>query len=262
MNLFSKDQDPQKTNKQLSLFEPNDIVYVTTDYSMFKTIKGNRELDPLNLKRITRSMKQEHLFTVVTINEFNEVIDGQHRIAASKELGLPVWFTIKPGYGLPQVKGLNINSKSWDGNDYLGCEVALGNENYIRLQELHEKYPEFPQISLRYIAAEGSTYITKNNVKVNSFASGDMIIKDIEKVIETIEKISQFKPYFKGYTRRVFVATMLSLFKQPNYIHDEMIAKLKLQPGALYVCNTIGDYKILIETIYNYKRRDKVNLRY
>lgn len=84
----------------------------------------------------------------------------------------------------------------------------------------------------------------------------------MEKVIETIEKISQFKPYFKGYTRRVFVSTMLGLFKHPNYNHDEMIAKLKLQPGALYVCNTNGDYKILLETIYNYRRRDKVNLRY
>lgn len=76
MNLFSKEDGSQKPNKQLSLFEPNDIIYLTKNYSMFKKIKGNRELDPLNLKRIIRSMKQEHLFTVVTINEFNEVIDG------------------------------------------------------------------------------------------------------------------------------------------------------------------------------------------
>lgn len=262
MNLFSKEDGSQKPNKQLSLFDVKDVIYETTDYSIFKTITGNRELDQLNLKRIINSMKQEYLFTVVTINEFNEVIDGQHRIEACKQLRLPVRFIVKPGYGLPQVKGLNINSKIWNGEDYLGCEVALGNPNYIRLKELREKYPDFPQISLRYIAADGCTYVTKNNVKVNSFSSGDMVINDMEKSIEIIEKISQFKPFFKGYTRRVFVSTMLGLFKHPNYNHDEMIAKLKLQPGAMYVCNTNGDYRILLETIYNYRRRDKVNLRY
>ena len=40
------------------------------------------------------------------------------------------------------------------------------------------------------------------------------------------------------------------------------INKLKLQPGKLYDLPTVSQYKILIEEIYNYRNRNKVNLRF
>jgi len=41
-----------------------------------------------------------------------------------------------------------------------------------------------------------------------------------------------------------------------------MLGKLKLQPTALEVCRHQEQYLLLLEDIYNFKRRDKVSLRY
>ena len=42
----------------------------------------------------------------------------------------------------------------------------------------------------------------------------------------------------------------------------EFLAKLKQQPTTLQDCTNTSQYKVLIEEIYNYRRREKVNLRY
>ena len=47
-----------------------------------------------------------------------------------------------------------------------------------------------------------------------------------------------------------------------NFEFTEFLQKIKIQPTALQDCNTVDQYKLLIEEIYNYKRRDKVNLRF
>ena len=54
----------------------------------------------------------------------------------------------------------------------------------------------------------------------------------------------------------------LSLSKNKNFEFTEFIIKLNAQPTSLVDCTTTGHYITLIEEIYNYRRRDKVNLRF
>jgi hypothetical protein len=58
------------------------------------------------------------------------------------------------------------------------------------------------------------------------------------------------------------VATMLGLFKNKNFDYSEFIHKIRLQPKALIDCANAEQQKLLIEEIYNYRSRNKVNLRY
>ena len=55
---------------------------------------------------------------------------------------------------------------------------------------------------------------------------------------------------------------MIALFNNPNFIFSDFLQKLKIQPTALQDCNNQTSYLSLIEEIYNYKSRNKVNLRY
>jgi hypothetical protein len=55
---------------------------------------------------------------------------------------------------------------------------------------------------------------------------------------------------------------MYGLMKNQNFEFTEFIQKLKIQPTALQHCTDVEQYTALIEEIYNYKRRDKVNLRF
>jgi hypothetical protein len=77
-----------------------------------------------------------------------------------------------------------------------------------------------------------------------------------------IEKILLIEPYYIGAKRRSFIYAMLQLFKNPNFEFTEFLQKLKCQPTALVDCANTTQYVSLIEEIYNYRRREKVNLRY
>jgi hypothetical protein len=55
---------------------------------------------------------------------------------------------------------------------------------------------------------------------------------------------------------------MLALFDNKNFEFDQFVSKLKLQRTMLTDCVDTKQYLALIEEIYNYKRKEKVNLRY
>jgi len=60
----------------------------------------------------------------------------------------------------------------------------------------------------------------------------------------------------------IFVSTMLSLFNNENFDFFEFANKLTYQTQKLEDCASVAQYKVLIEKIYNHRRRNKVNLRF
>jgi len=70
---------------------------ITHDYSIFMYMKGNIDID--NLKRIEGFMKDNFLPTSIKVKPKNdlgkhEIIDGQYRFEASRNLGLPIYYDI------------------------------------------------------------------------------------------------------------------------------------------------------------------------
>jgi len=101
---------------------------------------------------------------------------------------------------------------------------------------------------------------TKSQVDI--FYNGTFKIKNYNSACNTIEKILLIEPYYTGTKRRSFIYAMLQLFKNTNFEFTEFLQKLKCQPTALVDCATTTQYISLIEEIYNYRRREKVSLRY
>jgi hypothetical protein len=97
---------------------------------------------------------------------------------------------------------------------------------------------------------------------VKTFNSGQFKIKNLKEAETTMDKLHLCGAYFPQYKMRWFVFAMVRLFKKPQFEFTEFLQKLKIQPTALQVCNDVNQYVSLIEEIYNYRRRDKINLRY
>ena len=61
-------------------------VYRTEDLSIFKTLKGNREVKENRKQTLIESIdKHGYITNPIIVNERFEVIDGQGRLAACKE---------------------------------------------------------------------------------------------------------------------------------------------------------------------------------
>ena len=93
------------------------------------------------------------------------------------------------------------------------------------------------------------------------FQNGELKINNYEDACENADKILRVAPMFPKYNSNVFVTTMIGLFKKPAYDHDEFLMKLSMNSTVLQPCINVSQYMILIEEIYNFKRRNKINLR-
>ena len=70
------------------------------------------------------------------------------------------------------------------------------------------------------------------------------------------------EPHFKDFKNTVFVRGLIDLLNKSNFDFQEFFHKVKLRPTMLVPCGKKQQYITLMEEIYNYKRADKVNLRF
>lgn len=231
-------------------------VHTTTDYFLFKPLDGNRTKNLMHINRLKKSMSQEYLFTVLVVNENYEIIDGQHRFDVINELKLPLNYVVCPGYGLKEVHLLNALSKTWNADDYLDGYCKLGYKDYLLYRDFKNKYKIGHNECMSLLSSMHRPTIS------TIFCQGLFKVKSITDAEKFMQKLLLIQPYYDGYKRRSFIYAMLGLLKNPNFEFTEFLQKLKLQPSALQHCTDVAQYTSLIEEIYNYKRRDKVNLRF
>ena len=241
-----KGQKGQEVNK----------VYITYDLSIFKTLDGNRDVIQSHLKRLSKSMKENRLFSPIIVNENMEVIDGQHRLMASKINNTPIEYIVVVGYGLKEVQVLNANSKNWNSDDYMNGYCDLGNNEYIKYREFKEKY------GFGHSECQALLSNQANSNLQPIFNTGEFKIKNYKIAVDMAERITMVSEFYSGYKRRNFVFSLMNLFNNENFEFTQFIQKLKIQPTALVDCTTTSSYLLLIEDIYNYKSRNKISLRY
>ena len=243
--------------------------YVTTDYSLFRQLKGNRQLNMVHVIRLDESILKYGMLEVdVIVNEDFQVIDGQNRLQAAKNAKSPVFYKIVNGYGLREARILNENMSKWNKREHLESYCELGNPVYIQFRDFLKEYKDhfgFAACEALLTLKSGGQRdkVGKKYVSSKYFEQGYLEIPDIEKSKVYADRIIEIKPFYKNYGRSTFVKTMISLFKNENFDHDEFIRKLAaIGAPRLEDCGRSDQYKFMIEDIYNFRRSQKVGLRY
>jgi len=234
-------------------------VQTTYDYEKFKSLDGNRNINPLHLRRLIESMKQHYLFSPIIVNEKFQIIDGQHRHAACAQLKEPVYYIVKHGYGLHETHILNMNSKVWNADDFMNGYADLGYKEYVNYKAFKDKYG-FGHHECMALLANVNT--GANSDRTKRFYSGAFKVTSLERAERIAKRVLQLEPLYSGYKRRSFIYAIAALDKNKSFSFKEFKNKVELQPGKLVDCPTTASYLQLIEEIYNYRRREKVNLRY
>lgn len=264
-----------QTNTAL-LVNSSNHVQTTLDYSIFKPLQGNRNVNAIHVKRLKESFQQAYLLSPIIVNQDFQIIDGQHRFEAAKQMKLPINFIVCNNYSLREVQLLNTNMKNWQREDYLNAYCDLEYPEYLKFKDFMIKFPELGIKSCETILTNtlSGGHMTKSskNLKgianesgayaVRYFQEGNLVIPNYEKSIENAKKIMMIKPYYDGFHRNTFVRAMIGIFRIEHYSHSRLIQKLALNPTALKHCANVIQYKLLLEDIYNYKSREKVSLRF
>lgn len=150
-------------------------VYSTSDYSKFKTIVGNREVDDGHVSRIVREFEEVGQLNPIIVNSDFEVVDGQHRLEACKKSKRNVEYIIVDNDSLKAVLSINNVNKKWNVMDYISNHATLGNEDYSYLKNHFEEH-------------DGTMYHIPITVLMK-FMSGDLSINNSTSYsISTVQK--------------------------------------------------------------------------
>lgn len=85
----------------------------TKEYSTFKMVNFNRDKSKKHILNVIKMIKKENLLHLhpILVNHQMEVIDGQHRLEAAKELGLEIFY-IKSEVSYDHILASNLIQKN------------------------------------------------------------------------------------------------------------------------------------------------------
>ena len=229
-------------------------VYETYDYGMFKTLEGNRNTKERDVKKLAISISKKYNVCPIILTSDYYVIDGQHRLLACKLLGLPVRYVIDKNATIDDISRLNSYSKKWTQIDYLLSYKKQGIEDYIVFHRFMMEHNITINVGLLLFASDGGS--SSIPFKEGLFSSEKL--EEATWLIEKFKKITKFNPKINFR----FLRVIKTLLKNSDFDIDIFINKLSIQPTKLVNCATAPQYRMLIEGIYNYKSRKKINLRY
>lgn len=237
----------------------------TSDHAMFHKLPGNRDIDPLNLKKITASMRISNMLELkpIIVNGQMQVMDGQHRLEAAKILGLEVFYQVEEKIQTSDIILLQTQ-KTWGIVDYIKYHASQGNKSYMELVKLADKLSLDVKDLTHYLnlpsGGNGGRVLKGGNY------DEDVMIKEGD-VKEKIWKIEQVKRLIdektlgnKLYLTAVcFRTALLSLLNNTSFDFDTFINKLNMGLARVHRCTMASQYYDMFKGIYNYRNQDPID---
>lgn len=228
----------------------------TTDYRLFKFISGNRRVD--HAERIEKSIRQIGLLvSPIVVNQRFEIVDGQNRFTACKNLGLPIYYVVQEDIGGNEIGIINSASKNWTGMDHINY-YAHGDakiEDYIFFEQLVKAYPWATQRVISYAihGLSGFGYVSK-------IKSGELKCsqEQYENAVKILDYVEQFREYVDGIGGRKenYYFTIAFCCTDDNVDNEYLLEKFKKYYKALDSVTSIKDALRQVEKkVYNYQMR-------
>jgi hypothetical protein len=220
----------------------------TTDYSMFKEITSNREVDPKHVKRLVIAISKKNLLheNPIKVNADLQIMDGQHRLAAAKELGVAIFYVISE-LSREDISTLNSNQKNWNAMNYIDFWTIEKKEAYCKISSLISTYQDMA-ISALLALSNGAGKRSLQQLK-----EGNLDVSNIghcREVCDICQELNRrFQKDFVFDSR--FPLALSAALNDDNFKTEILLQKIEASPRDWVRCHTKAQYVDMIEEIYN-----------
>lgn len=235
----------------------------TTDYGMFKKHRLNREVIKSHVKKIKTALEQENRLDLhpIIINKEYEIISGQHRFEAAKELGLPIFYIKDDKVSDDQILAANMYQRRTSTADVIEFYAKRGDKpDYILLQKYLRRLGLSGKGAIalltgtldgkKMVVSDGSFVFPKDRSKV------DKVVDDyLQFTAWTDEKKVRPSLMFKSYN---FTIAFRKLALHPEFNLSFFLSRCEHRHFLLKPQATYKDWFELLVNIYNYKNRNRV----
>lgn len=231
----------------------------TRDYDKFIFRDDNRsQIDQAHVKKLINSIKSKNLLDLrpIDVNSDFEIIDGQHRLLAAKELGLEIYYNVKNDLKSEDIIRMNI-AKPWTNKDYLNFYVKHDNEEYKKFQQFMLKNKIDFKIAYSILCGSGqqTTSIFREGKYIfdSTYLSTD--IEYCWQTIDIIKKNNGVYPQF--YIASKFWKALISLIRHPDFDINQWVKNCLKLTSNLCIKATQKEYLKCFLHIYNYNLKSE-----
>jgi hypothetical protein len=253
-------KEKAKEIKEASRESEKTIVYTTTDYHIFKTEESNRPVKEKRVANLMEDIAEKNLLEAfpIVVKSDMRVMDGQHRLRAAMELGVPIYYMINDDFDLNDIGKINSSSKGWKLDEFLHHFVKLDYPEYIKVEQYCAEFnvPLYNAIGFLY-----GRFSQPNADLINTFKDGNFVVKDYAHAVKVAKRRDDFSSYAEGFgLQKNFVNAVAKLSSQDEYNHKMMLDKMSRQPTKLKKATTTDGYLDTMIDIYNYATPRKARL--
>jgi hypothetical protein len=230
-------------------------IWVATDYSKFKLNEFNRV--PSHYKKVRDSIREKDytMYQPILVDKEMNIVDGQNRFLACKELGKPIYFIVSRDIKIYAAAEINQASKNWGINDYVEHYAKRHREPYIRMMDLAAKYKQKISVISHFGKMTDSIRNYSDLVKKGVFQFRDDINID-----DFFEHAQMFQNYYDFADKERFIRALLRLYLHPEYKPSQMEEKLR---SASAIVHDQPKAEMLIDELlklYNFRARKPLQI--
>ena len=195
------------------------MIKSTSNYEMFKFREDNRDggVKKDHVKKIKSSIESRNLLHLkpILVNEDMEIIDGQHRLIAAKELGVNIFYKVERELHPEDIIKLNV-VKTWNLSDYLNFYCVHKKSSYLLLKNFMDAHNLSLRISLCFSE-------TPKDKLIQSFKDGTFEFQEFHnsKILGycslTIDLLKSLISYTKFTESSRFWKALSKLFVHPDF---------------------------------------------
>ena len=226
--------------------------FKTKNYSQFKKIRGNRDIDPTHVSRIVKLIAQRDTKNPIIVNKKMEVLDGQHTLEARKQLGLEVYFLISDSTDALDVAAMNTGKRNWKLVDHLNQHCDRGKTDYQIVRSKMNQFgtPIGETIGIMLKQASVKNEVTEDfrlgkfKIPAGGLEYFDRVAKELAQIQKAID------PSAKKIKRQLVRAYMI-ITKHRDWSFERFKVGMKSKGGKLGAVTSRDEYIEQIEKIYN-----------
>ena len=214
-------------------------IYSTMDYDKFNLIKYNRIINRKHVedfKQLILTYGYEIAAPIIVDQEFN-IIEGQHRFMALKELGYPIYFSFscKVKYEVEELAAMNSHNKNWTTGDYVKGYAAGGNINYEKILQLSDKLNLDINDTINYMyecRVSGGTPLIK--IKDGQFIYTQELEQNALHIMREYKTLQSHIPSaaaLKVFNQKAYKNAYLKLRKMDNFKFEQLNKRMAEDQG-------------------------------
>lgn len=239
------------------------MINKTTDYGQFKFRADNREggVNRSHVEKLKSSIRSKNMLELVPIlvNSDMEIIDGQHRLTAAKELGLPIYYKVQHDLEAKDIILMNI-TKPWGMADFFNFHIKNHKEEYIKLDKFIKEHGLKFRVAFRMICGH-------TDEATHKFKTGEYVhdIKHIQNEWDniwwTINSIRRLNGGSKNYlTSGKFWTALYKLLNHEDFDMEKWKENLERLSDKIGPRASLEDYKRSLMNVYNWRNRNKIDI--